>query len=104
MSRSESWQGYLRLPRILGGGFSTRKGLDGLPALWVFLAAAGFALEAAGFAAAFFVVLFLSSVGMVSRGVMRAATVPHLEEHHPVEGPGFVGFQPTTRLMMRPGT
>lgn len=62
-------KGYLRLPRILGGGFSTRKGLDGLPALWAFLAAAGFALAAVGFAcglAVFFAVLFLSLVGMVS--------------------------------------
>jgi len=33
--------GYLRLPRIFGGGFSARKELDGLPALGVFLA--GFA-------------------------------------------------------------
>ncbi len=50
------------MPRILGGGFSARKVLDGLAALRAFLAGAGFALAGADY----IVVLFLSSVGMVS--------------------------------------
>ncbi len=67
---SQASRSYLRLPRILGGGFSTRKELDGLPALWTFLAAAGFSLEAA----VFFVVVRLRIVVQLVRVVRRFET------------------------------
>jgi hypothetical protein len=73
---------YRRKPRFVGG-FSTRKGLDGLAARWACLSAAGFAWGSAGFAwdaagfawdaagfasggAAFFVVAFFVGVFLSS--------------------------------------